>query len=62
MRGASRASLAALGDQLAAEDITSATVALRLGNELFSVVGCECSGFVVTLVMAWSPARRFNAG
>jgi F-type H+-transporting ATPase subunit delta len=39
MRGASRASLAALGDQLAAEDITSATVATRLGNELFSVVG-----------------------
>ena len=30
---------AALGDQLAAEDITSATVATRLGNELFSVVG-----------------------
>jgi F-type H+-transporting ATPase subunit delta len=39
MRGASRTSLAALGDQLAAEDITSATVATRLGNELFSVVG-----------------------
>jgi F-type H+-transporting ATPase subunit delta len=39
MRGASRASLAALEDQLAAEDITSATVAVRLGNELFSVVG-----------------------
>jgi F-type H+-transporting ATPase subunit delta len=39
MRGASRVSLAALGDQLAAEDITSATVATRLGNELFSVVG-----------------------
>ncbi len=39
MRGASRASLAALSDQLAAEDITSATVATRLGNELFAVVG-----------------------
>jgi F-type H+-transporting ATPase subunit delta len=39
MRGASRASLAALADQMAAEDITSATVATRLGNELFSVVG-----------------------
>src|SRR5579864_9348032 len=24
--------------------------------------GCEGSGFVVTLVMAWSPVRRFNAG
>ena len=32
MRGASRVSSAALGDQLAAEDITSATVATRLGN------------------------------
>src|ERR1700733_14278680 len=30
--------------------------------ELLSVVGCESSGFVVTLVMAWSPARRSNAG
>ena len=39
MRGASRASLAALADRMAAEDITSATVAIRLGNELFSVVG-----------------------
>jgi hypothetical protein len=29
---------------------------------LLSVVGCESSGFVVTLVMAWSPARRSNAG
>ena len=39
MRGASRASFAALNEQLAAEDITSATVATRLGNELFAVVG-----------------------
>ena len=39
MRGASRASLAALADRLAAEDIPSATVATRLGNELFAVVG-----------------------
>ena len=39
MRGASRASLAALADRLAAEDITSATVATGLGNELFAVVG-----------------------
>src|ERR1700733_13892225 len=30
--------------------------------ELLSVVGCESSGFVVTLVMAWAPARRSNAG
>ena len=39
MRGASRASLASLTEQLEAEDITSATVATRLGNELFAVVG-----------------------
>ncbi len=39
MRGTSRVSLAALSDQLAAADITSATVAARLGNELFAVVG-----------------------
>ena len=39
MRGASRASEAALADRLAAEDITSAAVATRLGNELFQVVG-----------------------
>ena len=39
MRGASRASFAALTEQLAAENVTSATVATRLGNELFSVVG-----------------------
>ena len=39
MRGASRASFAALTDQLAAENITSATVATRLGDELFAVVG-----------------------
>jgi len=39
MRGASRASFAALNEQLAAENITSATVATRLGNELFAVVG-----------------------
>jgi F-type H+-transporting ATPase subunit delta len=39
VRGVSRASFAGLSDQLAAEDITSATVATRLANELFSVVG-----------------------
>ncbi len=39
MRGASRASFAALNEQLAAENITSAPVASRLGNELFAVVG-----------------------
>jgi F-type H+-transporting ATPase subunit delta len=38
MRGASRASFADLSDRLAAEDVTSATVAARLGNELFAVV------------------------
>ena len=39
MRGASRTSFADLDDQLAAENITSATVATRLGDELFAVVG-----------------------
>ena len=39
MRGASRASFASLTDRLAAEDITSATVATRLGDDLFAVVG-----------------------
>ena len=39
MRGASRASFAALTDRLTAENITSATVATRLGNELFAVTG-----------------------
>ncbi len=39
MRGASRASFAALRERLTAEDITSATVATRLGDELFAVVG-----------------------
>src|SRR3984957_4100939 len=39
MRGASRASLAALEDQLAAAGVSIATVAIGLGNELFSVVG-----------------------
>jgi F-type H+-transporting ATPase subunit delta len=39
VRGASRASFVALTDQLAAENITSATVATRLGDELFAVVG-----------------------
>ena len=39
MRGASRASFASLTDRLAAENITSATVATRLGDELFAVVG-----------------------
>ena len=39
MRGASRASFSALTEQLAAANITSATVATRLGNELFAVTG-----------------------
>jgi F-type H+-transporting ATPase subunit delta len=39
MRGVSRASLAGLSDQLAAESISSATVAVKLADELFSVVG-----------------------
>jgi len=39
MRGASRASFADLSEGLAAADITSATVATRLANELFAVVG-----------------------
>src|SRR5580658_1083026 len=39
MRGVSRASYADLTEQLLAEDITSATVATRLANELFAVVG-----------------------
>lgn len=39
MRGASRASFADLTERLAAADITSATVATRLADELFAVVG-----------------------
>jgi len=39
VRGASRASLAGLTEKLDAENITSATVATRLGDELFAVVG-----------------------
>ena len=39
MRGASRTSFAGLTEQLEAENITSATVATRLGDELFAVVG-----------------------
>src|SRR5246127_5790906 len=39
MRGVSRASFAELSDRLAAEQITSATVSTRLGDELFAVVG-----------------------
>jgi len=39
VRGASRASFADLTERLAAEDITSASVATRLGSELFAVVG-----------------------
>src|SRR5271169_5941104 len=27
-----------------------------------SAAGCQESGFVVSLIMAWSPVRRFNAG
>jgi hypothetical protein len=39
VRGASRTSFAGLAEQLEAENITSAAVATRLGNELFAVVG-----------------------
>ena len=39
VRGAGRASFAALGEQLAAENITTAAVATRLADELFAVVG-----------------------
>jgi F-type H+-transporting ATPase subunit delta len=39
MRGVSRASFAELSERLSAEHITSATVATRLANELFAVVG-----------------------
>ena len=38
MRGASRTSFAGLTERLEAENITSATVATRLGDELFAVV------------------------
>ena len=39
MRGASRTSFAGLIERLEAENITSPTVATRLGDELFAVVG-----------------------
>jgi F-type H+-transporting ATPase subunit delta len=39
VRGASRTSFAGLTDRLAAENVTSGTVATRLGDELFAVVG-----------------------
>jgi F-type H+-transporting ATPase subunit delta len=39
VRGVSRTSFADLTERLEAEDITSATVATRLGDELFAVVG-----------------------
>src|SRR2546423_3577976 len=39
VRGASRASFAGLTERLEAENITSATVATRLGDELFAVTG-----------------------
>jgi F-type H+-transporting ATPase subunit delta len=39
VRGASRTSFAGLTERLEAENITSATVATRLGDELFAVVG-----------------------
>ncbi len=39
MRGVSRASFAELSERLSAEHIESATVATRLANELFAVVG-----------------------
>jgi len=38
MRGVSRASFADLTERLSAEDVTTAAVATRLGNELFEVV------------------------
>ena len=39
MQGASRTSFAGLTERLEAENITSASVATGLGNELFAVVG-----------------------
>src|SRR5215470_2248255 len=39
VRGVSRTSFAGLSERLAAEQITSANVATRLGDELFAVVG-----------------------
>src|SRR6185369_8025689 len=39
VRGASRTSFAGLTERLEAENITSATVSTRLGDELFAVVG-----------------------
>ncbi|MFY9928842.1 MAG: F0F1 ATP synthase subunit delta [Streptosporangiaceae bacterium] len=39
MRGVSRTSYAELAERLAAEDISSAATATRLGDELFAVVG-----------------------
>jgi len=39
VRGVSRASFAALTERLTAENISSAAVATRLGDELFAVVG-----------------------
>jgi len=39
MRGVSRTSFTELSERLSAEHITSATVATRLGSELFAVVG-----------------------
>jgi F-type H+-transporting ATPase subunit delta len=39
MRGVSRASFAELSERLSAEHVESATVATRLANELFAVVG-----------------------
>jgi F-type H+-transporting ATPase subunit delta len=39
VRGASRASFAALTERLAEENVSSAAVATRLGDELFAVVG-----------------------
>ncbi|MBV8431322.1 MAG: F0F1 ATP synthase subunit delta [Solirubrobacterales bacterium] len=39
VRGASRASFAELSERLAAENITSATTATRLADDLFAVVG-----------------------
>jgi hypothetical protein len=35
---------------------------LSKSREVVSTPGCEESDFVVMLVMAWSPVRRFNAG
>ena len=56
-------------DQLFDEPARRARTSVSIGsNQLskrstaISAAGCKKSGFVVMLVMAWSPVRRFNAG